>query len=56
MSFSPEVEARFKLIEDAHAVTAELLHRVERKCEERFDLVEEWAQKTQNGINALIEI
>jgi hypothetical protein len=34
--FSPEVEARFKRIEDANAVTAELLRRHELRSQERM--------------------
>ena len=35
MQFAPEVEERFRRIEDAHAVTAELLRRFELETKER---------------------
>jgi len=38
--FAPDVEARFKRIEDAHIVAAELLDRFERKTDERMDRLE----------------
>ena len=38
--FAPDVEARFKRIEDAHIVAAELLDRFEKKTDERMDHLE----------------
>ena len=35
MQFAPEVEERFRRIEDAHVVTAELLRRFELETKER---------------------
>ena len=40
MTFAPDVEARFKRIEDAQVVAAELLHRFEIESRERFRHVE----------------
>ena len=52
--FDPEVEARFKRIEDAQVVTAELLHRSEMKSQERMerfeaiqDALARWIDKMQ---------
>jgi hypothetical protein len=38
--FAPDVEARFKRIEDAHIVAAELLDRFEKKTDERIGHLE----------------
>ena len=38
--FAPDVEARFKRIEDAHIVAAELLDRFEKKTDERMNHLE----------------
>ena len=40
MTFSPEVEARFKRIEDAQVVTAELQRRFELEGKERIGRLE----------------
>ena len=60
--FSPEVEARFKRIEDVQAVTAELQHRFEMKCDERPDRLEaiqnamaRWLGELNDKMNALTD-
>ena len=62
MTFAPEVEARFKRIEDAQVVAAELLHRFERETRERIGHVEavleavlEWRRETEINVKALIQ-
>lgn len=54
--FAPDVEARFKRIEDAHIVAAELLDRFEKETNERFGHLEaiqnamaRWMDKMADG-------
>ncbi|MBI3698788.1 MAG: hypothetical protein HY238_28615 [Acidobacteria bacterium] len=62
MTFAPDVETRFKRIEDALTVAAELLDRFERRTEERFqhlestvDNLQEWRRETEINVKALIQ-
>jgi len=60
--FAPDVEARFKRIEDAQVVAAELLHRFEKETRDRFaqvetfhDDVRQWMEHANTAIHALIQ-
>ena len=60
--FSPEIEARFKRIEDAQVVTAELQRRFELEGKERIGRLEaiqeamaQWLDEIHSKINVLID-
>lgn len=60
--FAPDVEARFKRIEDELAVAAELLRRFEKKADDRLDHVEavqnamaRWLAEIGDRMNALAD-
>ena|SRR5437867_1347460 len=60
--FAPDVEARFKRIEDAQLVAAELLHRFERRTEERAGRLEAlqdhmavWVEEIETKLNRLTD-
>ena len=60
--FAPEVEARYKRIEDAQVVTAELLHRFEMEAKDRIgrleaiqDAMAQWLNQLTAKVDALID-
>ena len=62
MQFAPEVEERFRRIEDTHAVTAELLRRFELETKERAghaerlqDAMARWVEHIALQVSALAD-
>ena len=51
--FAPDVEARFKRIEDELRAAAELLRRFEKETEKRGALVDRWIDKLNTRVEAI---
>jgi hypothetical protein len=55
MQFAPEVEERFRRIEDAHAVTAELLRRFELETKRLQDAMGRWVEHIALQVSTLAD-
>ena len=55
MQFAPEVEERFRRIEDAHAVTAELLRRFEMETKRLQDAMARWVEHIALQVSTLAD-